>query len=369
MGDAADDLDRRAERDDQRAFEAALAVRGPAAAGPITGPGIYTIPAEAYHADPCPEPSLSSSIARMLCFNSAAHAQHDHPRLNPLAVDEDAEHFDIGTAAHALLLEGQQNIAVVDAKDWRTNVAKAARDAARAAGLTPLLASRWADVQAMVGAARAQLDRHKDGGAMMFTNGQPEQTLVWIESLPGDPTADVWCRARLDWLRPGGIDDYKTCSTSANPETWTRSMFAAGADLQAAWYLRGLRALTGLDDAIFRFAVQETFPPYALAVIGLGPDALMLAEKKCLYALEVWRASRQSNDWVGYPRRTVLRRRCRRGKNRGGWRRKRDESRIPTYACRPVVPDHWAVLSRRGLFRRGPPIRLKNGLRSIRSRR
>jgi hypothetical protein len=158
----------------------------------------------------------------------------------------------------------------------------------------------------MVAAARAQLDRHRDGGAAMFTIGKPEQTLVWIEQLTGDPTADVWCRARLDWLRPGAIDDYKTTSATANPETWTRTMFQAGFDLQAAWYLRGLRQLTGLDDALFRFAVQETYPPYALSVIGLGPDAMMLAEKKCLYALEVWRASRTSGDWVGYPRRTCF---------------------------------------------------------------
>jgi hypothetical protein len=272
----------------------------------ITAPGIYDIPAAQYHADCCPEPSLSSSIAKMLCFDSAAHAQHAHVRLNPAAIDDEAEHFDIGTAAHALLLEGAQNIAVIDAKDWRTNAAKAARDTARAAGQTPLLAARWHDVQAMVGAARAQLDQHRDGGAAMFTTGQPEQTLVWIEQLAGDPSADVWCRARLDWLRPGAIDDFKTTSATANPETWTRTMFQAGFDLQAAWYLRGLRHLTGLDDALFRFAVQETFPPYALSVIGLGPDALILGEKKCLYALDVWRHSRQTGDWAGYPRRTCF---------------------------------------------------------------
>jgi hypothetical protein len=275
-------------------------------ARPVTGPGIYDMPASWYHSDCCPEPSLSSSIAKKLCLESAAHAQHAHVRLNPAAVEEEAEHFDIGTAAHALLLEGTQNIAVIDAKDWRTKAAKEARDLARGAGQTPLLAARWADVQAMVAAARAQLDRHKDGGAAMFTNGKPEQTLVWIEHDDDDPTADVWCRARLDWLRPGAIDDYKTAGATANPETWTRSMFSFGFDLQAAWYLRGLRHLTGLDDALFRFAVQETYPPYALSVVALGPDALMLAEKKCLYALEVWRASRKSRDWVGYPRRTCF---------------------------------------------------------------
>ena len=260
--------------------------------------GIHTIPAAIYHADPCVEPSLSASIAKKLCLASPLHAWHAHPRLNPAAIEENGEHFDIGTAAHALLLEGATDLVIIDAKDYRTNAAKEARDAAYQAGKTPLLATRWADVQAMVACARAQLAAHTDGGADMFLEGKPEQTLIWKE-------ADVWCRARLDWLRPGAIDDYKTVpQSSANPDTWSRSLFFAGYDLQAAWYLRGLKAITGFD-ATFRFAVQEPYPPYALAVVGLGPDAMTLAEKKCLYALEVWRASLATNEWPGYPRRTA----------------------------------------------------------------
>lgn len=258
--------------------------------------GIHTIPAAVYLADPCPAPSLSASIAKKLCLASPLHAQYDHPRLTPLPIDDASEAGDIGTAAHALLLEHTNAVVIVDAKDWRTNAAKDARDQARAAGQIPLLAKAWGDVQAMVAAARGQLDAHTDGGAAMFTDGQAEQTLIWKED-------DIWCRARLDWLRHGAVDDYKTTSASANPDTWSRTLFAAGHDLQVAWYLRGLKAITG-DEATFRFAVQECYPPYALAVIALGPDALTLAEKKCLYALEVFRASLSTNNWPGYPART-----------------------------------------------------------------
>jgi len=269
----------------------------------VLAPGIYDLPAAVYHQDPCPEPSLSSSIAKLICLSSPAHARQAHPRLNPAAVEEEAEKFDIGTAAHAVLLEGTAAVEIVDAKDWRTNAAKEARDAARLKGRTPLLARVWADVQAMVTAARVQLDRHKDGGAKMFTAGEPERTLIWQDD-------GIWCRARVDWLRPDpgpfaqwAIDDYKSTSASANPDDWTRTMFSTGFDLQAAWYLRGLKQLTGFEGT-FRFAVQETYPPYALSVISLNSDALMIAEKKCLYALEAWRASLEDGDWPGYARRT-----------------------------------------------------------------
>jgi len=271
----------------------------------IDAPGIYEMPAAVYHGDPCPEPSLSSSIAKLLCMSSPAHARHAHPRLNVEAVEEEAEHFDIGTAAHAVLLEGVHAVEVIDAPDWRTKAAREARDAARAAGKTPLLAHVWADVQAMVAAARDQLCRHSDGGAEMFTAGQPERTAIWQEE-------GIWCRARLDWLRPvavnrftppWAIDDYKSTSRSANPDDWTRTLFSAGVDVQVAWYLRGVKAVTG-QDATFRFAVQETYPPYALSVIALGPEALTIAEKKCIYALDAWRACLADGVWPTYARRT-----------------------------------------------------------------
>lgn len=255
--------------------------------------GIYDVPASVYHSDPCPEPSLSNSIAKLICLSSPLHAQHQHPRLNPQHTQTEAENLDVGTAAHAVLLEGEAAVTVVDANDWRTNAAKDARDGARLKGKIPLLAKKWADVQAMVKSARAQLDRHRDGRAM-FKNGKPEQTLIWREE------NGVWCRARLDWLRDDAIDDFKTTAGSADPDDWTRRpLFEMGFDMQVAWYLRGLKALTGYDGT-FRFAVQETCPPYALSVITLGPDALLLAEKKCLYAIEKWRDGLDKKVWPGY---------------------------------------------------------------------
>jgi PDDEXK-like domain of unknown function (DUF3799) len=275
----------------------------------IHEPGIYALPAAVYHADPCPDPSLSCSIAKVIVASSVAHARVQHPRLNPGGVvEDDRERFDIGTAAHALLLEGDAGVAVCEFPDWRTNAAKAARDAARLAGKTPLLGKVHADVVAMVGAARAQLARHTDGGALMFQGGEPERTLIWRD----DEFGGLWCRARLDWLRPvletvpvWAIDDYKTTNASANPEDWTRTLFNQHFDVQVAWYLRGLKAVTGLEGT-FRFCVQECYPPFALSVVSLAPSALVLAEKKVLYALERWADALTRNRWRGYPERVCF---------------------------------------------------------------
>jgi PDDEXK-like uncharacterized protein DUF3799 len=256
--------------------------------------GIHAISADAYHADPAETPSLSASIARILCSSSPAHARAAHPRLNPEYEREEADKFDLGTAAHALLLQGEQIVHVVDAPDWKKQDARNERNAARLAGKVPMLPDQWERVQAMVAATAARLAA-LDTAPPPFTDGKPEQTLIWEEN-------GVVCRALVDWLRDDHavVDDYKTTSKSASPEQWPRTLFSTGCDVQAAFYLRGLKALTNVD-AEFRFIVQETFPPYALAVFSLGPDALALAEARVRYALAKWRDCLDHDEWPAYP--------------------------------------------------------------------
>jgi len=251
---------------------------------------------ERYYADEMgiSVPTLSSGIARLLCDASPAHAREAHPKLNPNYRPREDERFDLGTVVHAILLEGQAAIEVVDAEDWRTKEAREQRDTARAAGKVPLLAARMADVQGIIVAVREQLDRHR-AVPPLFTAGEPERILLWHE--PGG----VACRARLDWLRDDrlAIDDLKTTTRSAKPDAYARNLFATGADVQAAFYIRGVQELYEVTPT-WRWVVVETSPPYALSVITPGEDMLALARKKVDYALEVWRRCLATDTWPGY---------------------------------------------------------------------
>lgn len=255
--------------------------------------------AEDYHRDPCEHPSLSSSVATELIARSPLHAWAMHPRLNMRFVPEVREMFDLGTAAHAYHLQGETAFVLIEADDWKTKAAREARDYARKCGKLPTLAKYWISIQAMVEALNRKLDGFRDP-PRPFTDGKPEQTLIWKEG-------DAWCRARIDWLHNSHavIDDLKTTGASANPEAWTRSIFG-GPDIQAAFYLRGLRAIFGAeaDRAVFRFVVVENFAPFASSVISLGPDALVIAEKKVRLALETWQRCMESDVWEAYPDKT-----------------------------------------------------------------
>jgi hypothetical protein len=252
------------------------------------------IPAATYHADPCEVPSLSASIAHILVTRSPAHARAAHPMLNPDLVREESDKFDLGTAAHALFLQGDDIIAELPYPDWRSKEAREHRDTAKTGGWIPLLADQAGRVQAMVAAAKTSMGTH-EAQPPLFADGKPEQTLVWEDD------HGVVCRARLDWLRDDftAICDLKTTSASADPAKWTRTMYGMGSDLQVAFYIRGVERLTGVRP-VFRYVVVETYSPYALSVVDLAPSALALAADKVQAAIDTWADCLQYDTWPGY---------------------------------------------------------------------
>jgi hypothetical protein len=259
--------------------------------------GIHDIPADEYHADPAKQPSLSASIANILLQQSPAHARANHPRLNPNYEPKAEQKYDLGVVCHALLLEGRNAIGIVDADSWRTKDAQALRDAFRAEGKTPLLAKDALAAVAMCEAVRDKLARRDP---VPFTDGKPEQTLVWQDG-------DVWCRARLDWLTDDHsfVYDLKTTSRSANPAKFDRTIFDLGYDLKAAFYMRAVEKLTGRVPE-FRLIVAENSAPFEVSVIGLAPSALELANAKVDRALEIWGECWSSGLWPGYDTRTAF---------------------------------------------------------------
>src|SRR5690348_15257594 len=77
----------------------------------------YNISANDYHADPCPEPSLTQSIAKLI-LRSPAHARVAHPRLNPDQPERDGRRYDVGNIAHRLLLGRGRELEIIPGDDW-----------------------------------------------------------------------------------------------------------------------------------------------------------------------------------------------------------------------------------------------------------
>lgn len=255
----------------------------------ITSPGTYCIPEAEYHADPCPAPSLSSSLAKVLLRQSPLHAKMMHPKLSPNYVSPESSRFDLGTMAHAMLLEGDDSkLVVIEADDWRTKAAKEARDAARAEGKLPILQKQSADLFAMVQQARKFLKNSEVGGVTFDS----ELTIAWQDN-------GVWCRSKYDWIsdRRDIVLDYKT-TDDANPETFIRQIGRMGYDMQAAFYTRGAQAL-GFRPT-FAFLAQEITPPYACSLIALSNTYMEIAAGKADIAIRTWAHCLKADSWPAY---------------------------------------------------------------------
>lgn len=260
-------------------------------------PGVYDIPAKQYHADPCPEPSLSASIGWEIINRSPAHAREKHPRLNPDFQSEHKAVFDLGSAAHNMVLRQnvwREEIAVVDATDWRTKAAREARDTARDAGRYPVLQEQYDSLDRMV----SVLESHPQAGRA-FTDGKPERSFIWRDKETG-----VYMRCRPDWTpdEPANpFPDYKT-TQDANPAKWDRRfLLDHGGCLRAAFYEDGIRQACGVSKPALYYVVQEVAPPYCVIVRVVDEEILRIGRAMLRKAIHTWAECLNADKWPAYP--------------------------------------------------------------------
>jgi len=248
--------------------------------------GLHTVSAARYHADDlASEPSLSNSI------ESPLKAWHSHPRLNPNYRAEEDGKFDVGTAAHALLLEGVNKMHVCHFDDWRKKVAQEQRDEARQMQKLPILARHADAVLEMIGVATTFIGKSEI--AEYWQEADSELTGLWQED-------DIWLRCRFDRLAKNMncIIDYKS-TTDASPETFSRQIVRMGYHWQDAFYRRGARAL-GSRHPKFIFLAQSVEAPYECTLHGCDPALQEIADAEVEDAIQIWRDCIGSGKWPSY---------------------------------------------------------------------
>jgi len=242
-------------------------------------PGIYDgITNAAYHADP----ALGSTSLKTLATRTPAHYQHDktHPKFS--------DAFTLGTAAHSLILEGDESgVVVVDADNWLTKAAKEAKAAALAYGRQPLLNKEWAQVEAMRDAVLDHpVARH------LFTGHKAEQSVFWDED-------GLALKCRPDAWKPGLLVDLKT-TVNADPNEFGKTAYNFGYHQSAAHYIDGVKAATG-EELPFKFVLVEKTAPYLVSVVELDPEAIDYGRQLNERAKRIYAECVDSGNWPGYP--------------------------------------------------------------------
>lgn len=258
-------------------------------------PGIYlNYSAELYHADPCEEPSLNYSTGKALITESAWHAYRQHPRLGGAGMAP-SRGMDRGNIVHAILLgQSLQNLELIDSKDYRTNAAKAQRDAAQARGKYVMLQREYDDITANLDAIRANLRE-----AEVDLTGPCEATVVWYSD-------GTLCRTRMDNVTSDfcHITDLK-CAEDANPANLERHIHDMCYDLQAAIEIDAIETVQ--PELAGRITFADVFIemeyPYFVVRVDHSESMLSVGRSKWQRAKRMWNECLSSGKWPGYPNR------------------------------------------------------------------
>lgn len=261
-------------------------------------------------------PALNAGTIKTLLDRCPAAAWFESS-WNPRRPRDDTAASDAGSIAHSILLEGSEDVCQVfdpadypnakgggTASGWTNNAIREARDAARAAGKIPVLQDDMAEIRSLVDAARGFVDSLRDTEPAIWRMFQPdgghsEVTIVWREGA-------TLCKARADRIATDYsiIGDYKSSGLSVEPDRWGRTQLVSmGYYISAAWYRRGVRALTGRDPD-YVFLCGEQAAPFLHSLIGVDPAGLELGDEKCGAGLREWAKCAAANHWPAYPNRT-----------------------------------------------------------------
>lgn len=255
-------------------------------------PGIFSdLPMDAYIA----ERAFSSGLAHTLLSRSPLHAWVDSP-WNPAREQDQSGTADIGTYAHALLLEGEaESLVICPFDDWRKADARAMRDDAYKMGKLPILEAKVDEIKAMVEAAKTFIASTEI--ADIWEYGEPEATVIWQQG-------ELLCKARPDWLTNNRdiCLSYKTTKGSAHPDAWIRTQLPLY-DIGIVMYEEGIRIAAGVEKTRVITLVQEQSAPYSCSLIGLDPAWQEMAENKLTLAQAAWQACIKANIFPAYPTR------------------------------------------------------------------
>ena len=136
--------------------------------------------------------------------------------------------------------------------------------------------------------------RHPSASKLIRSCQRAEVTMVW-----NDPVFDLPLKARPDGVGVGLLD--LKSSVNASPESFPRSIYDYGYDIQAAMDIDGWKALMGEAQPL-TLVVVEKEPPYAVALYCFEPDDdwVKIGRQRYREILAKIQLGERTGEWPGY---------------------------------------------------------------------
>jgi len=247
------------------------------------------IPIEEYHADK----TRVGHSALVKMARSPAHF------LAGYSLQEETSALRFGRAVHTAVLEPQrfkESYVVQPKFDRRTKDGKAACEQWEQDnfGKEFITEDEMNSIEGVVASIAAHT-----GASSMLSCGSPEKTVYWTHEETG-----IDCKIRPDFLvvdgsgRVTAILDLKT-TLNAGKTKFAKSMVDYGYDLQAAFYVDGLKKAIGAE-VPFYFLAAESKSPHGVALYKTGERTLEVGRKKYNDALALLKWCRENQMWPSY---------------------------------------------------------------------
>jgi len=127
----------------------------------------------------------------------------------------------------------------------------------------------------------------------MLAKGEAESSLYWTDEITG-----LKCRIRPDWLFDGGMADLKSC-VSASKADFAKAVANLGYDIEAAFYIDGMKAVTGKSVDFFFIAVEKT-APCTTACYKASQEMIEVGRAKYRGGLELLKWCQENKQYPGY---------------------------------------------------------------------
>lgn len=206
--------------------------------------------------------------------------------------------MEIGTAAHCLILDGQEafdaqyckkpddiKLTTKEGKEWKASI-----------GRKKILGTGgkddpWNAVQGMAESLR-KIEWYAGTDEEYIKRNEVSIYFDWL---------GVRCKARLDsiLIDEGIVLDLKTTDT-VNPDLFTKKVVGLGYDFQAAYYAKAAEEAYGKPFR-FIFAAVERRAPYSVDLFEASDEMMEEGTRKCEAALRRLKRCQQSEEWENRP--------------------------------------------------------------------
>lgn len=287
-------------------------------------PGIYPdLPNALYHGHSC---SYSkSSLVDFLKYPFYALWRRLHR--------ERKHQFDIGTAAHAAILEPEtlDNVmAIIPDRLLGKNGAKSTNACKEWICSQPsekaVLRSAERDLVLKIRDSVLEDPAHSEA-ARYLTGGIPEVSCFWHEQFHGHEVDEETGYSRMLSYQHGAEDetthkllmkcrpdyipaelvivDLKTTANAIDLESFQRQALNLHYHWSAGLTLRGLTQATGKTHRVYVFVVVEINPPFEVAVYQASEDFIFLGIREAMATMERLAWCGKNNVWPGMPNKTL----------------------------------------------------------------